>query len=175
MLDLSSLRNWIPAADRQHVATIDAHTGGEPFRVVASGAPAVVGASMLEKRRFAQKHHDALRRALMWETPQPVTASSPEIIHLPTSQPEPRAKCKQVGYLAPDAFFQISLVTAEYIVGDNLTRSQGGNTCQTGEITIGFPLKSPLIPSRATSDGSLAINPYLPSICSRFSSTLIFV
>ena len=46
---------------------IDSHTGGEPFRVVVGNGPLIEGASMLERRRFAQDHLDELRRALMWE------------------------------------------------------------------------------------------------------------
>ncbi len=46
---------------------IDSHTGGEPFRVVVQGGPVIEGSTMLERRRFAQAHHDHLRRALMWE------------------------------------------------------------------------------------------------------------
>jgi proline racemase len=49
------------------VVAIDSHTGGEPFRVVIDGAPVIEGATMLERRRFAENHLDDLRRALMWE------------------------------------------------------------------------------------------------------------
>jgi len=46
---------------------VDSHTGGEPFRVVVDGGPVIGGATMLERRRYAQDHLDDLRRALMWE------------------------------------------------------------------------------------------------------------
>ncbi len=49
------------------MVAIDSHTGGEPFRVVVQGGPIIEGSTMLERRRFAQAHHDHLRRALMWE------------------------------------------------------------------------------------------------------------
>lgn len=49
------------------MTVIDSHTGGEPFRVVVGDGSLVEGASMLERRRFAQDHLDELRRALMWE------------------------------------------------------------------------------------------------------------
>jgi len=49
------------------IRTIDAHTAGEPLRVIVDGFPEPRGATVLEKRRFARKHHDRLRRALMWE------------------------------------------------------------------------------------------------------------
>jgi trans-L-3-hydroxyproline dehydratase len=47
--------------------TIDAHTAGEPLRVIAAGWPEIPGDTILAKRQFATVHHDALRRALMWE------------------------------------------------------------------------------------------------------------
>ena len=43
------------------------HTGGEPVRIVRGGYPAVVGATILEKRRYAREHLDHLRRFLMFE------------------------------------------------------------------------------------------------------------
>jgi trans-L-3-hydroxyproline dehydratase len=46
---------------------IDSHTGGEPFRIVVDSAPVIEGATMLERRAFAEDHLDDLRRALMWE------------------------------------------------------------------------------------------------------------
>lgn len=49
------------------VRTIDAHTAGEPLRLVVEGLPAPQGATMLEKRTWAQKRLDHLRRALMLE------------------------------------------------------------------------------------------------------------
>jgi trans-L-3-hydroxyproline dehydratase len=47
--------------------TIDAHTAGEPLRVVTGGWPDIPGATILAKRQFARENHDSLRRALMWE------------------------------------------------------------------------------------------------------------
>lgn len=47
--------------------TIDAHTAGEPLRVVTGGWPEIPGDTILAKRRFASSHHDSLRRALMFE------------------------------------------------------------------------------------------------------------
>jgi proline racemase len=49
------------------IVTVDAHTGGEPFRVVCGGFPAPEGDTMLARRRFARAHLDHLRTALMWE------------------------------------------------------------------------------------------------------------
>lgn len=67
MLDRTPLRSWHPADDRPIVTTVDAHTGGEPFRVVVSGVPEPEGRTMLEKRRHALRHLDRFRTALMWE------------------------------------------------------------------------------------------------------------
>lgn len=49
------------------ISTIDAHTGGEPLRVVTGGFPELPGATILERRRYMQEHYDHLRKALMWE------------------------------------------------------------------------------------------------------------
>ena len=50
-----------------HIRTIDAHTAGEPLRLVVDGLPTPEGATMLAKREWAMKHLDHLRRALMLE------------------------------------------------------------------------------------------------------------
>jgi proline racemase len=47
--------------------TIDAHTAGEPLRLVTEGWPAPKGKTILEKRAWARQHQDELRRALMFE------------------------------------------------------------------------------------------------------------
>jgi trans-L-3-hydroxyproline dehydratase len=49
------------------VSVIEAHAGGEPFRVFIDGLPEIPGATVLEKRRHAQQNLDNLRRALVWE------------------------------------------------------------------------------------------------------------
>ncbi len=49
------------------IRTIDAHTAGEPLRLVVDGLPAPEGATMLDKRAWAAKHLDHLRRAIMLE------------------------------------------------------------------------------------------------------------
>jgi len=58
---------WKPPADWKRVVTIDAHTAGEPLRVVTEGFPDVPGATMIEKRSYARANLDRLRRTLMWE------------------------------------------------------------------------------------------------------------
>ena len=47
--------------------TIDAHAAGEPLRLIVEGYPSPVRRTMLEKRSWVMRHHDALRRALMFE------------------------------------------------------------------------------------------------------------
>src|SRR5205085_1279605 len=45
----------------------DAHAAGEPLRIVTGGLPELLGATMLERRRYMQEHFDHIRRAIMWE------------------------------------------------------------------------------------------------------------
>jgi proline racemase len=66
-IDLKRALEWRTPEGSHRVQTIDAHTGGEPFRVILSGYPALEGDTVLERRRCALEHHDALRTALMWE------------------------------------------------------------------------------------------------------------
>lgn len=49
------------------IRTIDAHAAGEPLRLVVEGLPAPDGRTMLEKRAWAQKRLDHLRKALILE------------------------------------------------------------------------------------------------------------
>jgi len=51
----------------RRIRTIDAHAAGEPLRVILDGFPQPLGATVLERRRWAREHADALRTALMWE------------------------------------------------------------------------------------------------------------
>lgn len=51
----------------QTFRTIDAHTAGEPLRLIVEGWPEPEGATILERREFARERQDALRRALMLE------------------------------------------------------------------------------------------------------------
>ncbi len=46
---------------------IDAHTCGNPVRVVAGGAPILYGANMSEKRQHFLKEYDWIRKGLMFE------------------------------------------------------------------------------------------------------------
>ena len=46
---------------------VDAHTCGNPVRLVAGGGPPLVGNSMIEKRAYFLEHYDWIRRGLMFE------------------------------------------------------------------------------------------------------------
>lgn len=58
---------WLPPEDWHSFTTIDAHTAGEPLRVILDGFPVLPGDTILAKRRVAREQYDHLRRALMWE------------------------------------------------------------------------------------------------------------
>ena len=49
------------------IRTIDAHTAGEPLRLIVDGFPSVEGKTMLDKREWVRANHDHLRTALMLE------------------------------------------------------------------------------------------------------------
>ena len=67
MLKFESALNFTPPPNWLKITTIDAHTGGEPFRVIVDGFPELRGNTILERRRYAKEHYDHLRTALMWE------------------------------------------------------------------------------------------------------------
>jgi len=64
---LNRMREWEPPDAWLKITTIDAHTGGEPFRVITGGYPELPGETILERRRYAREHLDHLRTMLMWE------------------------------------------------------------------------------------------------------------
>ena len=64
-LDFARLEAWRPPAPC--ITTVDAHTEGEPLRVIVGGYPALPGKTILARRRALMEQHDALRTALMWE------------------------------------------------------------------------------------------------------------
>ncbi len=47
--------------------TVDAHTAGEPLRIVTAGIPRIPGETVLEKRRWVAENMDEVRRTLMLE------------------------------------------------------------------------------------------------------------
>ena len=63
------IKNWHPdiKLPGTPVHSIDMHTGGEPLRVIWSGAPALTAQNILESRAEMQSRHDHFRTALMWE------------------------------------------------------------------------------------------------------------
>ncbi len=71
---------------------VDAHTCGNPVRVVAGGAPLLPHLPMAEKREIFQRDHDWVRRALMFE-PRGHDVMSGSILY-----PSTRADC-DVGVL----------------------------------------------------------------------------
>lgn len=64
---MSAALDWSPPSDWQRLTVIDSHAGGEPFRLVVEGLPAITGDDMTARRRFAQENLDDLRKMLMWE------------------------------------------------------------------------------------------------------------
>jgi len=58
---------WPDMGRYQRIRTVDAHTEGEPFRVVVDGFPELRGDTLLDYRRDAKERFDHLRKALMWE------------------------------------------------------------------------------------------------------------
>jgi proline racemase len=66
-MEKTIMLDWQPPEHWQKITSIDAHTAGEPLRIIASGFPDLPGDTILAKRQYARKHYDHLRRALMWE------------------------------------------------------------------------------------------------------------
>src|SRR5256885_2798060 len=58
---------WRPPGAWRRIGTVESHAAGEPLRVIVEGLDPIPGATILEKRRFAQDRLDGLRRALMFE------------------------------------------------------------------------------------------------------------
>ena len=67
MIPVNKLKNWNPPNGWIEFQTIDSHTEGEPLRIILSGYPKLKGKTLLEKRTDAHRHHDELRKALIWE------------------------------------------------------------------------------------------------------------
>ncbi|MGD9406338.1 MAG: proline racemase family protein, partial [Anaerolineae bacterium] len=64
---MEKMLDWKPPENWHRITSIDAHTAGEPFRVITSGFPELQGDTILARRRYAREHLDHLRTALMWE------------------------------------------------------------------------------------------------------------
>ena len=52
---------------KHYIQCIDAHTGGEPLRIVTSGFPPIPGKTILEKRQYVLQNLDHLRKMIMLE------------------------------------------------------------------------------------------------------------
>ncbi len=61
------LAGWVPPTGWRRITVVDAHTAGEPLRVIVDGFPEPAGDSVTARRVDARERSDALRRALMWE------------------------------------------------------------------------------------------------------------
>ncbi|KAF0152255.1 MAG: proline racemase [Ignavibacteria bacterium] len=61
------IAEWNHPEDWMEIETIDAHTGGEPLRIILSGLPEIKGKTILEKRRYMKENLDHYRTALMFE------------------------------------------------------------------------------------------------------------
>jgi len=77
---------FINAMARNTFTCIDAHTCGNPVRVVAEGGPELDGASMADKRQHFLKEYDWIRKGLMFE-PRGHDQMSGSILYQP-SNPE---------------------------------------------------------------------------------------
>ena len=64
-LNFDATSNWRP--NGLVIKCIDAHTEGEPLRVILAGYPQPAGNTILARRRDLETNYDALRTALMWE------------------------------------------------------------------------------------------------------------
>ncbi|WP_428658245.1 proline racemase family protein [Runella sp.] len=64
---LLNLTAWNPPTNMRQITAIDAHTGGEPLRIITGGLPPIEGNTILERRAFLKTHLDWFRKALMWE------------------------------------------------------------------------------------------------------------
>ncbi|MDH3889690.1 MAG: proline racemase family protein [candidate division Zixibacteria bacterium] len=59
--------DWEPPAHWLKIRTIDAHTGGEPLRIILDGFPELPGKTILDRRRYLLENLDHLRTTIMWE------------------------------------------------------------------------------------------------------------
>jgi len=67
MIKLDQTNQFKPPEEWLEIQTIEAHTGGEPLRIITNGYPELKGKTLLEKREDAYRNHDNIRTAIMWE------------------------------------------------------------------------------------------------------------
>jgi 4-hydroxyproline epimerase len=120
---------------------IDAHTCGNPVRVVAGGAPILPNVTMAEKREIFLRDHDWVRRALMFE-PRGHDVMSGTILYPPS-----RADCdlgvlfiEVSGCLPMCGHGTIGTVTAAIEEGLVTPREEGRMAIEApaGKITIEY-------------------------------------
>ncbi len=61
------LEDWRPPPHWKAITTIDAHTAGEPLRIITGGLPRIPGKTILGKRRYFLEKMDHFRKGLIWE------------------------------------------------------------------------------------------------------------
>lgn len=64
---LKNLHEWAAPSHGLKVETIDAHAAGQPLRLILSGLPPLRGRNLMERWRYARRHFDHIRRALIFE------------------------------------------------------------------------------------------------------------
>ncbi len=64
---LNYLNGWKLPETWLKIKTIDAHTAGEPLRIILEGLPEIKGNTILEKREYMKENLDHLRTALIFE------------------------------------------------------------------------------------------------------------
>ncbi len=67
MIKIKKLKNWQAPKDWLEIQTLDAHTGGEPLRIIISGFPHLKGETLLEKIANVKNDFDHIRKALILE------------------------------------------------------------------------------------------------------------
>jgi proline racemase len=65
-MQFDKLKSFNPGDEWVTITTLDAHTGGEPLRIITSDLE-LPGKTILEKRRWIKEHADHIRKCLMWE------------------------------------------------------------------------------------------------------------
>ncbi|MFX0090855.1 MAG: proline racemase family protein [Candidatus Hodarchaeota archaeon] len=66
-MKLDKIKNWTPPEHWRRISTLDAHTAGEPLRIIIDGLPELPGDTILDRRRYFKENLDDLRSTLMWE------------------------------------------------------------------------------------------------------------
>jgi len=64
---MEKMKHWSPPVNWLKITTIDAHTEGEPLRIITGGFSDVSGDTILARRSYLKENLDHLRQALMWE------------------------------------------------------------------------------------------------------------